>query len=134
MASKTQKPNEATEPATAPLAAGPDDRAGYFKVRLVKRPTGPRRRIVRLGSGAVRFNAGQEDPKMVDFPEKKLYLSNRELAHLQADADYTVTKAEPEKPKVNSLGFGIGSRTIDEGKTVKIGSETGKPPEIAKET
>lgn len=128
MASKTQKPNEAPESATAPASevkvVQPTDQAGFFSVRLVKRPNGPRRRIVRIGGGSLRFNASQEDPKMVDFPEKKVHLTVTELEQLKADSDYVVAKATPEKPKVNSLGFAMGSRTIDEGKTVKIVEET----------
>ncbi len=137
MASKSQtstkSPEKATAPGDAAVVAKPTDGAGFYELRLVKRPKGPRRRIVKIGNAVLRFNASQEDPKMVDFPAKKLHLTLAELAQFKADSDYQVTKANVEAPKKNSLGFSMGRRTIDDGKTVKIGEGTAVAPDLKPE-
>lgn len=121
-------PEAVTEP-PAPVSSAPDNPAQteaeapkaknrWIEVRLVKKPKGSRRRLVRVGTSYVRFNASQEDEKQQDFPKKVLYVSELEFKGFTADPDYVVREIKKPEPKKNSLGFGLGRRSMMDGERI----------------
>jgi hypothetical protein len=84
----------------------------WAEVRLKRRPKGPRRRRVFLGSGYSVFQASQENPKAEDYPLKRVYVSRSIFEQLRADSDYQVREVDPPRPNPKSLGFAPASRTI----------------------
>ena len=99
--------------------------SGWYKVRLIQNPRGPRRRILSLGSaGEVRFNLSQTDKTARDYPEKRIMLDERVAAELKADGDWEIRPSK--QPKSTLMSSQLTERRIG---PPKIESEVADPKE-----
>lgn len=83
----------------------------WYRIRLVKNPQGPRRRIMPMGGAQLRFSTFQDDPEAEDYPEKVLLLEEEEAERFARNADLDVRHAATPKPTLLSENLRDRMRT-----------------------